>query len=109
MDAARRRASLERWAVGFGGSQTTDANIPVGSNNTTSSIYDMAVGANYRLLAEYACARGRYLGGAYLTVGRTSPPIALPASPGPTWCAQGSIPMLDRVPTYSQSIATRGR
>jgi uncharacterized protein with beta-barrel porin domain len=36
------------WAAGFGGSQTTDGNAAVGSNNTTSSIYGTAVGAAYR-------------------------------------------------------------
>jgi uncharacterized protein with beta-barrel porin domain len=36
------------WAAGFGGSQTTDGNAAVGSNNTTSSIYGTAVGADYR-------------------------------------------------------------
>ena len=36
------------WAAGFGGSQTTDGNTAVGSNNTTSSVYGTAVGADYR-------------------------------------------------------------
>jgi uncharacterized protein with beta-barrel porin domain len=36
------------WEAGFGGSQTTDGNAAVGSNNTTSSIYGTAVGAEYR-------------------------------------------------------------
>jgi autotransporter-associated beta strand protein len=36
------------WAAGFGGSQTTDGNTALGSNNTTSSIYGTAVGADYR-------------------------------------------------------------
>ena len=36
------------WAAGFGGSQTTDGNAAVGSNNTTSSVYGTAVGADYR-------------------------------------------------------------
>ncbi len=35
------------WAAGFGGSQTTDGNAAGGSNNTTSNIYGMAVGADY--------------------------------------------------------------
>ena len=35
------------WAAGFGGSQSTDGNTVVGSNNTTSSIYGTAVGADY--------------------------------------------------------------
>ncbi|MGJ5039440.1 MULTISPECIES: autotransporter domain-containing protein [unclassified Bradyrhizobium] len=36
------------WAAGFGGSQTTDGNTALGSNNTTSNIYGTAVGADYR-------------------------------------------------------------
>ena len=35
------------WAAGFGGSQTTDGNAATGSNNSRSSIYGMAVGADY--------------------------------------------------------------
>jgi uncharacterized protein with beta-barrel porin domain len=35
------------WASGFGGSQTTDGNAAAGSNNSRSSIYGMAVGADY--------------------------------------------------------------
>jgi uncharacterized protein with beta-barrel porin domain len=35
------------WAAGFGGSQNTDGNAAVGSNNTTSSIAATAVGADY--------------------------------------------------------------
>ncbi|MGY8661495.1 autotransporter domain-containing protein [Bradyrhizobium sp. UFLA05-109] len=35
------------WAAGFGGSQSTDGNAVVGSNNTTSSVYGTAVGADY--------------------------------------------------------------
>lgn len=36
------------WATGFGGTQTSDGNTSVGSNNTTSHIYGVAVGADYR-------------------------------------------------------------
>jgi hypothetical protein len=36
------------WATGFGGSQATDGNAAVGSNNTTSSIYGTAAGADYQ-------------------------------------------------------------
>ena len=36
------------WAAGFGGSQSTDGNTALGSNNTTSNIYGTAVGADYR-------------------------------------------------------------
>ncbi len=35
------------WAAGFGGSRATDGNGVLGSNNTTSSIYGTAVGADY--------------------------------------------------------------
>lgn len=37
------------WAAGFGGSQKTDGNSIVGSNNTSSSLYGTAVGADYRI------------------------------------------------------------
>jgi uncharacterized protein with beta-barrel porin domain len=50
------------WATGFGGSQTTDGNAALGSNNTTSSIYGTAVGADYRVspdtLVGFALAGG---------------------------------------------------
>jgi autotransporter-associated beta strand protein len=36
------------WAAGYGGSQTTDGNAVLGSNNTRSSIGGVAVGADYR-------------------------------------------------------------
>jgi uncharacterized protein with beta-barrel porin domain len=36
------------WAAGFGGSETTNGNTALGSNNTTSSIFGSAVGADYR-------------------------------------------------------------
>ncbi len=35
------------WAAGFGGSRSTDGSAVTGSNNTTSSVYGMAVGADY--------------------------------------------------------------
>ena len=35
------------WTAGFGGSQSTDGNATTGSNNTTSSVYGTAVGADY--------------------------------------------------------------
>ena len=41
---------VQRWSVwtaGFGGSQNTDGNAATGSNNTTSSVYGTAVGADY--------------------------------------------------------------
>jgi uncharacterized protein with beta-barrel porin domain len=50
------------WASGFGGSQSTDGNAAAGSNNTTSSIYGTAVGAEYllspRTIAGFALAGG---------------------------------------------------
>lgn len=36
------------WATAYGGSQTTDGNVSVGSNATTSRIVGTAVGADYR-------------------------------------------------------------
>lgn len=35
------------WAAGYGGSQTTDGNAVAGSNDTRSSIFGTAVGADY--------------------------------------------------------------
>jgi uncharacterized protein with beta-barrel porin domain len=50
------------WAAGYGGSQTTDGNAGLGSNNTTSSIYGTAVGLDYRFspstIAGFALAGG---------------------------------------------------
>jgi autotransporter-associated beta strand protein len=50
------------WAAGYGGSQTTDGNAVLGSNNTRSSIGGVAVGADYRFspntLAAFAIAGG---------------------------------------------------
>ncbi|MBR0843693.1 autotransporter domain-containing protein [Bradyrhizobium liaoningense] len=50
------------WAAGYGGSQTTDGNAGVGSNNTTSSVYGTAVGLDYRFspstIAGFALAGG---------------------------------------------------
>jgi uncharacterized protein with beta-barrel porin domain len=50
------------WAAGFGGSQNTDGNTALGSNNTTSSIAGSAVGADYRFspftIAGFALAGG---------------------------------------------------
>jgi autotransporter-associated beta strand protein len=45
----------QRWAVweaGYGGSQRTDGNVAVGSNATRSSLYGVAVGADYRFSAD---------------------------------------------------------
>ena len=50
------------WAAGYGGSQTTDCNAALGSNNTTSSVYGTAVGLDYRFspstIAGFALAGG---------------------------------------------------
>lgn len=50
------------WAAGFGGSQTTDGNAGLGSNNTSSSVYGTAVGLDYRFspstVAGFALAGG---------------------------------------------------
>jgi uncharacterized protein with beta-barrel porin domain len=59
-DAFAQRWSV--WAAGFGGSQTTDGNAPLGSNSVTSRIYGTAVGADYHFspftLAGFALAGG---------------------------------------------------
>ena len=48
--------------AGFGGSQTTDSNATLGSNNTTSRIFGMATGADYAFsphtIAGFALAGG---------------------------------------------------
>ncbi|WP_456734362.1 autotransporter outer membrane beta-barrel domain-containing protein [Bradyrhizobium sp. USDA 3364] len=50
------------WAAGYGGSQTTSGNAVLGSNNSSSSIYGTAVGADYRFspntIAGFALAGG---------------------------------------------------
>ena len=50
------------WVAGFGGSQTTDGNAVVGSNNTTSNVSGTAVGADYFIspntIAGFALAGG---------------------------------------------------
>jgi autotransporter-associated beta strand protein len=50
------------WVAGYGGSQTTDGNTVLGSNNTRSSIGGVAVGADYRFspytIAGFALAGG---------------------------------------------------
>ncbi len=50
------------WAMGFGGSQTTDGNVAAGTNTSSSSIYGAAVGADYRFgpdtIAGFALAGG---------------------------------------------------
>jgi autotransporter-associated beta strand protein len=64
--ARPRLTTFERrwsvWAAGFGGSQTTGGNAVVGSNNTSSSLFGTAVGADYRFspntIAGFALAGG---------------------------------------------------
>jgi uncharacterized protein with beta-barrel porin domain len=50
------------WTAGFGGSQTTDGNAAVGSNNAASRVFGIAAGADYRFspstLAGFALAGG---------------------------------------------------
>jgi autotransporter-associated beta strand protein len=50
------------WVAGYGGSQNTDGNAAVGSNNTTSAIAGTAFGADYRFspftIAGFALAGG---------------------------------------------------
>ena len=50
------------WAAGFGGSQTTDGNTALGSNNTTSRLFGVAAGADYcfspNTIAGFALAGG---------------------------------------------------
>jgi uncharacterized protein with beta-barrel porin domain len=50
------------WSAGFGGSQTTDGNAALGSNNTSSSVFGTAVGADYlfspNTIAGFALAGG---------------------------------------------------
>jgi uncharacterized protein with beta-barrel porin domain len=59
-DAFAQRWSV--WAAGYGGSQTTDGNAALGSNNVSSSVYGTAVGADYHFsqstLAGFALAGG---------------------------------------------------
>ena len=51
------------WAAGYGGSQTTDGNTALGSNNTRSGIGGVAVGADYRF-SPYTTAGFAVAGGA---------------------------------------------
>ncbi|MDP3076045.1 autotransporter domain-containing protein [Bradyrhizobium sp.] len=50
------------WAAGFGGSQSTDGSVAAGSNNTTSRLFGVAAGADYRFspntVAGFALAGG---------------------------------------------------
>lgn len=74
------------WAAGYGGSQTTDGNAALGSNNTTSNVYGTAVGLDYRFspstTAGFALAGGgtgfsvNGLGWAARTCSRRAPSCA---------------------------------
>ncbi|WP_210191241.1 autotransporter domain-containing protein [Bradyrhizobium mercantei] len=50
------------WAAGFGGGQSTDGSVIAGTNSTTSRIFGVAVGADYRIspdtIAGFALAGG---------------------------------------------------
>ncbi|WP_050629406.1 autotransporter outer membrane beta-barrel domain-containing protein [Bradyrhizobium viridifuturi] len=50
------------WAAAYGGSQSTDGNTALGSNNTTSQVFGTAIGADYRFspntIAGFALAGG---------------------------------------------------
>ncbi len=50
------------WGAAYGGSQATDGNIVTGSNNTTSRVFGVAAGADYRFspntIAGFALAGG---------------------------------------------------
>jgi uncharacterized protein with beta-barrel porin domain len=50
------------WAAGFGGTQTTDGNAALGSNDATSRVFGMAAGADYllspRTIVGFALAGG---------------------------------------------------
>src|SRR6266404_1816806 len=60
--AAPFAPSWSVWAAGYGGSQTTDGNAALGTNNTTSRIAGGVAGADYRFspftLAGFALAGG---------------------------------------------------
>jgi len=68
--AVYRKAPLVRnydprwnvWGAGFGGSQATDGNTTLGSNNTTSRLFGVAAGADYffspNTVAGFALAGG---------------------------------------------------
>jgi fibronectin-binding autotransporter adhesin len=55
-------ARWSTWVAGYGGSQSTNGSATLGSNNTSSSVYGTAVGADYRFspftLAGFALAGG---------------------------------------------------
>ncbi|WP_245329276.1 autotransporter outer membrane beta-barrel domain-containing protein, partial [Bradyrhizobium centrolobii] len=62
---AQPKSFEQRWSVwlaGFGGSQSTDGNAGIGSNDTTSRVFGTAVGADYwvsaHTLAGFALAGG---------------------------------------------------
>jgi len=52
------------WAAGFGGSQTTDGNVAVGSNDTTSRLGAVAVGADGLVVEVHPCPEKAFSDGA---------------------------------------------
>ena len=89
----RLRPALERVGAGFGGSQTTDGNAHLGSNNTTSSIYGIAVGADYRVSPDT-------LAGFALAGGGTSFASQGPATAAPTCSRPAPSFAITSVPAY---------
>ena len=59
------------WAAGFGGGQNTDGNTVGGSNSTTSRIFGVAVGADYRIAPETVAGFALAGGGTNFTVANT--------------------------------------
>ncbi|MET3912647.1 autotransporter-associated beta strand protein [Bradyrhizobium sp. S3.3.6] len=57
------------WAAGYGGSQATDGNAALGSNNASSSIYGTAVGLDYRFSASTIAGMALAGGGTSFSVG----------------------------------------
>ncbi len=56
------------WAAGFGGGQSTDGGTAVGSNSTTSRIFGVAVGADYRISPDTIAGLALAGGGTNFTV-----------------------------------------
>jgi autotransporter-associated beta strand protein len=56
------------WAAGFGGSQSTNGNAIVGSNDATSRVFGTAVGADYQVSADTLAGFALAGGGANFSV-----------------------------------------
>jgi uncharacterized protein with beta-barrel porin domain len=56
------------WAMGFGGSQTTDGNVTAGSNTLSSNISGVAVGADYKISPDTVAGVAMAGGGTNYTV-----------------------------------------